>query len=335
MTAKALLSVLLVALLLSACAAELHPAGPPVTTPLLDHNHWQATDGASLPLRAWLPPGDKPKAVVLALHGMNDYSNAFDGPGRALAAKGIAVYAYDQRGFGKAPHAGYWSGAGDLAQDLRVAAHLVAERHPGLPLYLLGESMGGAVVILATAEAPPPEVKGIILSAPAVWGRSDMNVFQRIALWLSYNVAPGWQLTGQGLHIKPSDNIEMLRALSRDPLVLKATRVDAIHGLVDLMDAAFAEAPRVRLPTLVLYGEKDEIIPAEPTWDMIEHLPGLRSTQRVALYDRGYHMLMRDLEAAVVLDDIAAWIADPAAPLPSGADARAMDTLRKRDRRAG
>jgi alpha-beta hydrolase superfamily lysophospholipase len=268
---------------------------------------------------------------VLALHGMNDYSNAFEGPGRFLAKRGVAVYAYDQRGFGQGPHPGYWSDAADMAADLRSAARLVAARHPGVPLYLLGESMGGAVAILA-AEDPPPEVTGLILSAPAVWGRAEMGMMQRLALWLAANTVPGWTLTGRGLHILASDNIEMLRALSRDPLVLKATRVDAINGLVDLMDAAFAAAPRLRLPTLVLYGANDEVIPPEPTWRMIEHLPALSSTQRVALYDRGWHMLLRDLDAELVLTDLAAWIADPARPLPSGADARARAELNKRGR---
>ena len=65
---------------------------------------------------------------------------------------------------------------------------------------------------------------------------------------------PGLTLTGRGLKIKPSDNIEMLRALARDPLVIKATRVDTIYGLVDLMDAALASAPRLDAPMFVMYG---------------------------------------------------------------------------------
>jgi alpha-beta hydrolase superfamily lysophospholipase len=329
------LAALLLALLVAACAPDLRLAGPPLAEQALNHDHWLAADGARLPVRSWLPEGGRPTAVVLALHGMNDYSNAFEGPGRFLAGKGIAVYAYDQRGFGQGPHPGYWSDAADMAADLRSAARLVAARHSGVPLYLLGESMGGAVAILAAAD-PPPEVKGLILSAPAVWGRSQMGSLQRLALWLATNTVPGWQLTGSGLRILASDNIEMLRALSRDPLVLKATRVDAINGLVDLMEVAYTTAARLRLPTLVLYGERDEVIPPEPTWRMVEHLPELRTTpgsvspQRVALYDKGWHMLLRDLGAEVVLSDVVAWIADPVQPLPSGADARALAELAKR-----
>ncbi|TAN73057.1 MAG: alpha/beta hydrolase [Magnetospirillum sp.] len=317
---RGIAAILLV--LVSACAAQLYPRGPDAVTPVIEADHWRAADGAGLPLRSWLPPG-APKAVVLALHGMNDYSNAFDSPGRALAAKGIATYAYDQRGFGAGPHPGFWSSTATMAADLRAAAALLHDRYPEVPLYVLGESMGGAVAIVATAGHPPPAIAGLILSAPAVWGRSTMGFLQHAALWLAYRVAPGWTLTGRGLNIQPSDNIEMLRALSRDPLVVKATRVDAIHGLVDLMEEAQLATGRLELPLLVLYGEKDEIIPPVPTWAAIRRLPDLDGTQRAALYANGWHMLLRDLQAQVVVDDIAAWIAAPAAPLPSGADATA------------
>lgn len=313
-------------LLLSACATATHPAGPETRSPALEDDSIVTADRARLPLRSWLPPGEA-RAVIVAVHGMNDYSNAFDGPGKALAAKGIAVHAYDQRGFGRGPHPGRWSSTETMAADLRVVARLLAARHPGLPLYLLGESMGGAVAIEAAVHAPPPEVKGVILSAPAVWGRASMPWYQRAVLWLAYQVAPGWQLTGRGLKIQPSDNIEMLRALSRDPLVIKATRVDVIRGMVDLMDAAQADAPRLPLPALLLYGARDEIIPPEPTWAAVAALPHLGGSQRAALYANGWHMLLRDLQAQVVIDDIAVWVADRSAPLPSGADRAASGKL--------
>ena len=111
-------------------------------------------------------------------------------------------------------------------------------------------------------------------------------------------------------------------ALSRDPLVRKQARIDAIHGLIDLMDAAFESAPAISRPTLILYGRKDEIIPSRPTYEMLKTVPP-NATVRVALYKSGYHMLLRGLDAATPLNDIAAWIIDRRAPLPSGADKEA------------
>lgn len=322
-------AVLALTLLGTACAADYQLPGPSVMPPRLEGSDWIAADGAHLPMRAWLPQ-QPPKAVILALHGMNDYSNFFDEPGKYLAELGIASYAYDQRGFGAAPRPGIWSSTQAMTGDLRQATALVAARHPGVPLYLLGESMGGAVVMVTVAGDPPPGVRGIILSAPAVWGRSSMGWFPQMLLWVSYQVAPGWTLTGEGLDVLPSDNIEMLRKLAADPLVVKGTRVDAIHGLVDLMDDAATTPAAIEMPALVLYGDHDEVVPADPSLSAMAALPHLGSSQRAALYPQGYHMLLRDLHAKVVLDDIVAWIDRPAAALPSGADERARQALKKR-----
>jgi acylglycerol lipase len=287
-----------------------------------------AADGTALPLRAWLPDGE-PSAVILALHGLNDYSNAFALPAPGLTAQGIAVYAYDQRGFGAAPRRGHWAGDGAMESDATLAAALLRQRYPDTPLYLLGESMGGAVAVLAATGPAPAPVDGVILAAPAVWGRQTMNVFERVGVWVIRQL-PALEFTQRSVPYKihPSDNIPMLRALGADPLVLKQARTDTLAGLVDLMSAALARAPRLAVPTLVLYGEKDEIVPRDAVASFVDSLPATaRQRQRVALYPSGYHMLLRDLQGATVLADVAAWTRDPRAKLPSGADSRGRAAL--------
>ncbi len=268
-------SVCLVAAL-AACAPRIEPAGPAVTAPMLEAGHLLAADGARLPLRLWRSQGAE-RAVIVAVHGFNDYSNAFDAPAAFWAARGLTTYAYDQRGF--------------------------------------GESMGGAAAMVLMARADAPAIDGMVLVAPAVWGWQAMNPFYRAGLWLGAHTIPWAALSGRGLGIKPSDNRDMLVALANDPRVIKRTRIDSLYGLVNLMDAAFDAAPHITAPALVQYGEHDDLIPKGPTYDMLRRLGG---THRVALYDTGYHMLLRDLDAEPVLADIAAWIKDPAAPLPSG-----------------
>lgn len=323
MTPRAVL--LTICLFLVACAPTVKPSGPDIGAPALLADEVRMTDGAILPLRHWLPK-TAPRAVVLALHGFNDYSFAFDGPGQFLADHGIALYAYDQRGFGAAPERGYWAGEAALADDLDEVTRLVSARHPGVPLYLLGESMGGAVVMAAMTGPKPPRVAGVILSAPAVWSRDDMGIFQSAALWIASYSFPWLTLTGKGLDILPSDNLDMLRKLSADPMVIKETRVDAIHGLCDLMDKASLAAAHLPGPVLYLYGGKDEVVPAEPSLRAMAELPSRPGTVR-ALYGNGYHMLLRDLEAETVLGDIVHWIDAPMEPLPSGADRHAAERL--------
>ena len=316
---------------LGACAPGIAPDGPGLDLgdggPGFEGDVLLTDDGYRLPMRRWAPAG-APRAVILALHGFNDYSNAFDAPGQYLAEQGILTVAYDQRGFGEAPHAGRWAGIDRMMEDAVTAARSLRAEYPGVPLYLLGDSMGGAVVLAALASDDPPPGEGAMLVAAAVWGRSTMPWYQRFALWLSSHTMPWAMVSGKGLDIQPSDNIEMLRALGRDPLVIKETRVEAVYGLVNLMDEALAAAPQISVPVLLLYGERDEIIPLEATLEFWRDLPpAARSQQRWAVYEDGWHMLLRDLQAQVVLDDIVQWMINADAPLPSGADRYAEEVF--------
>src|SRR6185437_10816010 len=100
----------------AACAPTVAPGGAELGTPVIDKDAFIARDGMRLPLRHW--EAEDPRAVLVALHGMSDYSEAFDLPGPWWAAHGIATYAYDQRGFGRSPDRGVWAGSETMRQDL-------------------------------------------------------------------------------------------------------------------------------------------------------------------------------------------------------------------------
>jgi len=300
-----------------ACAPIRYPANLPAGSPRLDGGIFVAADGTRLPYRAWLPDR-KATAIVVAIHGMNDHSRAFTDPGRAWRRSGIATYAYDQRGFGGAPHRGKWHGARAMVRDVRVFTDLVLARHPGVPVFLLGSSMGGGVVLASLGDKNPPAVDGAILLAPAVWGREIMPAGNRIALWIAAHTAPGVHLTSDQIRRIPTDNRAALIQLSRDPRVIKYVRVDSLYGVTNLMDLALAAAPKVKVPVLMLYGAKDQIIPRKPILTAKKRLPA--KLQRFAVYPDGWHMLLRDKQAKTVYRDIRAWIADRYAPLPSGAE---------------
>ncbi|WP_240046864.1 alpha/beta fold hydrolase [Paracraurococcus ruber] len=324
---RRLAALLLLALPAAACTPVVIPAGPPVTAPAYAGDALVMPDGARLPLRRWLPEAP-PRAILLALHGFNDAARNFmEDAAPAFTAAGVVVYAYDQRGFGAAPHPGIWPGADSLAADAVDAARLIRARHPGLPLVMLGESMGAAVTVLAATRPDPPPASGYILMAPAFWGRQDMPGVMRGALWLASRTIPLVGFPGTAGGIVATDNEEALRRWSRDPLTIKITRVDAASGLVDLMDAAIAAVPACcgtalrpgPAPVLVLLGAKDRIIPPRAARRVVREMREAEA-ERVAYYAEGWHLLLRDRQRAVVAEDILAWIAAPAAPLPSGAD---------------
>lgn len=287
-------------------------------------------DGARLPYQKWTPE-KSPGAAVIALHGFNDYSSAYSDLGPLLARHGLLVYAYDQRGFGGTSMRGDWAGTEAMTDDLVAVTELLRADHPGLPVYALGESMGGAVIMAALAGDTPPRLDGAVLSAPAVWGRSTLAPWKRFILTLAAHTVPRIRVRPQSLPSPPSDNIEMLRRLIRDPMMIRETRIEAAWGLSGLMDEALEASPRLSLPLLVLYGEQDGIIPRGPTCAMLETLPGGDAGERhwrLALYEDGYHMLFRDLHGDRVSADIATWLGDPASALPSGAEIAGLNGAR-------
>lgn len=311
------LAALLLAIL--ACAPRVEPAGPTITAPLLQDDAILAADGAQLKLRRRDPPPGVPvRAVMLALHGFNDHSGNFlqDGFGR-LAEGGVLTYAYDQRGFGASPGRTLWAGAESMAADAATALRLLRARHPDLPLFLMGESMGASVAVLAATGQPLP-VDGMLLMAPAFWSRAEIGPVAVGAFWLLAHTLPALAFPPSAGNIAASDNEEALRRFGRDPLTIKDTRIDAAWGLLDLMDRASRNlAGCCAMPTLVLQGAKDRVVPPSVTQAA---LAAMQPEARLARYPDGLHLLLRDSIRDSVADDILAWMAAPRAPLPSGAD---------------
>ena len=313
--------------LLTACSApaqntlettlpdKIKPANPVTSSAM----NFSLPSGTRLEARFWASP--QPQHIVLAVHGFNDYSKAFEPLAQHLVAELQAtVYAYDQRGFGANPEPGIWPGSPTLLTDLRHIAVQLRERHPHLPLTVVGESMGGAVVMLAASEAPGLIGDQLILQAPGVWGAQSMPWYQRFSLQFMNAVAPEMTFTGRGLQslgIRPTDDPEVSSDLSRDPLFIKATRVSSLAGVTELMGRAQTLAVRPSQRTLVLYGLRDRIIPQQPVCDWLTHLTTTTASKGVidvVIYKEGWHLLTRQLRSREPLQDIAHWLQNR--PLP-------------------
>ena len=280
------------------------PSGPPPMP------HLAAADGTPLAVSEW--PADEPRAVILGVHGFGDYGpSTFTAAARFWAGEGITTYAYDQRGFGRNISFGRWPGAAALSADLRAVAAQLRARHPCLPLIVAGHSMGGGVALAAAGQGL--DADGLILAAPAIWGGIELNPLYRLAAWTVAVVMPERRFPGAGvIEIQASDNIEMLRALGRDPRYLRPPSAREILGLVRVADMAEAAAETVGLPALLLLGVKDEIVPDAAARRVFARLTGPR---RVIEYQEGWHLLFRDLQAERVWRDVADWsLAVPRAP---------------------
>ncbi len=318
-----------VSLAFAACAPQVAPTSPSVASPVLSDSYFHTSDGLALPIRRWLPDA-APTAVILAVHGFNDYSKSFDivpdapGVGPTLAAQGFAVFAYDQRGFGAAPYAGFWPGEDRIVEDFSDFAWTLSKAYPDIPLYAIGVSMGGAVIIAALTSDDPPPINAAVLVAPAIWGRETMPLTYRAALWMGAHTMPWAKPSGRGFGRLASDNISMLNDAGRDPLFIKDTRIDSIYGLTNLMDRALSQVGNLSVPTLYIYGANDEIIPKNATEKALDRFLANHEGRRLGFYETGWHMMLRDLGAEIVLSDIASYLEDQAQPLPSSADTNAL-----------
>ena len=272
----------------------------------------EMADGYRLPLATWEPAGPA-QGTVIALHGFGDFRLAFEEVGPELARRGYRVHAYDQRGFGDTLGHGRWHGWRRLARDLRRAVELLRPAD-GSPVYLLGESLGGGVALVAAARfRPPGDVAGLILVEPAVrrgvrWRRVWDAAVGTLGL-----LAPGYaRRLRRGAH---PEFTERARArLTGDPRVVRVVRGDAYRGLLALADAASAATRRVRVPVLLLYGRADGIIPLrlfeQAARDLAPRATALR-------YPGAPHLLLQTRSCPEVLDDVEAWLAGE--PLPASA----------------
>ncbi|HEY2482041.1 MAG TPA: alpha/beta fold hydrolase [Caulobacteraceae bacterium] len=315
-------AALALALLLAACAPGLQQAArPPVSFsgPRLEANTFVSFDGARLGLTRWEAAGGRPWAVIVSVHGMNDYANAFHLAAPDWASRGITTLAYDQRGFGRSPHRGRWAPEALSTEDLRTLVTLARASYPGTIIAVAGESLGGAVAVEAFASNRPPAADRLVLLAPAVWGWSRQPFSYTAMLWLADHFDPGWVLRPPKFFtnkIYPTDNTAEMIAMGRDPLMIWGARVDALYGLVAAMQNAWRETGDLRVPTLFAYGAHDEIIPKRAAFEAAARLP---AGDRTVYYANGWHLLLRDRQAANVWADVAAFVRDPSAPLPSGA----------------
>jgi acylglycerol lipase len=314
--------VLAAALSAGACAPLVQRPSLPgaaFTGPRLEPATFVSFDGARLGLTRWEPAQGDPWAVIIALHGMNSYARAFHEAAPYWAKDGIAVYAYDQRGYGRSPGRGVWAGEALLTEDLRTMTALVRARYPRAIIAVAGTSMGGSAAIEAFASDRPPAADRLLLFSPEVSGWSSRSFAYRAVVWLAAHLAPGARFTPPDwlIHqLQASDNAAELASARQDPEMTWNMRPDTFYGLADLSERAAHDVGKLKVPTAYFYGAKDRIEPLSATEAAAAELP---AGDRTALYAEGWHLLLLDRRAKLVWTDAEAFIRDPTAALPSHA----------------
>jgi acylglycerol lipase len=259
-----------------------------------------ASDGADVPYRLWLP--ERPRAALLLLHGCCDYSGAFDSVGAKLARAGFAVMAYDQRGFGATRSRGSWAGGERLMRDVGEAAQFFRTRlRPGLPFFVLGESMGGAVAIHAAAQL---DLAGLVLMAP---GALSSPFRRSLYAWLLYffrKIVGKAELVVERLNSSDLSASAAIRLLS-DPMVMRSMNAELLDGVITLAYSAVEVASRVTVPTLTMVGAKDDLLRRDCILQLHQNLAGPKSWADIK---DGPHLLLHWTRGTEVLRTARRWI---------------------------
>jgi alpha-beta hydrolase superfamily lysophospholipase len=262
-----------------------------------------ASDGAEVPYRLWT--AREAAAAVLLLHGAFDYSAAFDEIGPKLARKGFTALAIDQRGFGATKSRGTWSGAMRMAEDCADAARILLDRSGReTPLFVIGESMGGAVAVHAAARERVPQLQGVVLVAP---GALTSRLRQRLLALMAgavrlfagdselvFERLTGWELT-------PAAAIRLIG----DPLVMRRIRPDMLCGMADLAFSAVSEASAVTTPVLTIVGARDELVRRACVRRLFENLAGEKCWRVVP---DAPHLLLHSRRSNEILREAVDWM---------------------------
>jgi alpha-beta hydrolase superfamily lysophospholipase len=266
-------------------------------------------DGCSLALRRW-PAAAAPRGQVLIVHGLGEHAARYDPVAAALNAEGWAVLGFDQRGHGRSSgRRGTLARADSLLDDLaRVIDH--AATAPG-PRVLLGHSMGGAVVARFVAEALAAQpaawsrpVDGLVLSSPALQTR--LSAWQRLQLAVGERLLPDLaQRNGIDSHQLSHDEA-VVQAYDADPLVHDRISARLARFIIDAGPAVRAAAPRWAVPTLLMWGGADTIVPPAGSRAFAAAAPARVLTSFE--FDGMRHEIFNETERAGVLMRLLQWL---------------------------
>jgi acylglycerol lipase len=262
--------------------------------------------GLDLYAQAWLPESHV-RAVVVVAHGLGEHSGRYAGLAEALVGSGHAVYALDHRGHGHSPGARANIERFEyLVSDFGAFAGRAARQHPDTPVFMLGHSMGGAVAF-ASALRLQNTLRGVVLSAPALGTDDAASNGRKLLARVLSSVAPStgvWRIESSRISRDPA----IVQAYASDPLVHHGPiPARTVVELLDAMQGFLAQAPRLRLPSLVLHGTADSLVPVAATRPVYQALDAQKRT--VKYYEGFFHEVFNEPERAQVIDDLQHWLA--------------------------
>jgi alpha-beta hydrolase superfamily lysophospholipase len=253
----------------------------------------------------WLPEGT-PRAALMIAHGFGEHGGRFMNVVNRLVPTGYAVYANDHRGHGRSPgqrgHINAWS---EYRDDLGAFVRLVSEQQAGHPLFLMGHSMGG-LIVLEYVEQHPEGLRGVIASAPLLTQPGISPVKLALGSVIS-RVMPAFSLDS-GLDVTAiSRDSAVVTAYRTDPLVQSKGTARLSTELTSAIRRTQAGAASWTLPLLIVHGTADRLVPPSGSKTFFEHVPASVDKERHEI-DGGFHEPHNDTSKEQALDIEQQWL---------------------------
>lgn len=252
------------------------------------------------PCLSWLPPADvKPRVALLCIHGFSLHKGCYAAFGKEMAKNGIATYATDLRGFGELKDYNNREGMdfdGDLV-DIKATLQQIHKNHPGLPVILLGESLGGAIALRAAA-LYPELISGLICAVPARDRFSMSDSEKKVTKTSILNTLTGdysKPMDGAAFAAvqKISDNEELRSVWKNDPLMRTYFSAKDFVQFDFFMKGNLEVAKYIKdTPVLFLQGTDDKLIRPEGTWRLFERLA--TPNRQLVLSKNSEHLLFEE-----------------------------------------
>jgi acylglycerol lipase len=275
-----------------------------------EQGHREIAPGRSGYWQAWAPQ-DPARAVVVIVHGLHEHSGRYAHVGARLAAAGFAAYAADHCGHGRSDgRRANIERMALLVADLSAFVQFAHQRHPHLPIFMVGHSLGGLIALHYATEPRATEsgslLAGLVLSGPAVQASAGSALQRRLAGVLSALV-PNLGVVAVGADQKISRDPEMVRAYLADPLVYRG-KLKARTGaeILATMQSLPARLPRLSLPLLLLHGTEDQICP--PAGSAMVHDTASSPDKTLCQYPGLYHEVFNEPEREAILTQLLCWL---------------------------
>jgi acylglycerol lipase len=256
--------------------------------------------------RGWA--AEKPKGVVVIVHGMGEHSGRYNHIIDALSGKKISFFALDLRGHGKSQgERGHIDIFLDYVFDLKIYMNMVREAHNDLPIVMLGHSLGGAIAC-RYALTYQNDLKGLALSAPSLILEKKPSFITRAASPLLSAIAPKTSTANQIDPSLLSHDEQQVKMYTEDPLVHDRITPRLYSELVRNGEYCLGRAADIRVPLLIVHGGADKIISVHGS--EILHERALSEDKNLIVYPDLYHEVMNESprERAKVLSAIASWL---------------------------